>query len=170
MNYSGLNTTDIANGPGVRVTLFVSGCNLKCKGCWNPEAWDFNHGNKYTNETEEDILDAVSKPYIKGFSLLGGEPYNQESTELVSLVSKLKERHPEKDIWIWTGYEFNEIRNHPLTKYIDVAVCGRFIMDQRDISANNPWRGSRNQRIVLVQDSLKNGKTVLMPDIPNNSI
>lgn len=170
MNYSKINTADICNGNSVRVSLFVSGCNLRCKGCWNSEAWDFNYGNKYTNETEEEILDAVSKPYIKGLSLLGGEPYNQEFNELVSLVRKLKERHPEKDIWIWTGYEFDEIRNHPLTKYIDVAVCGRFIIEQRDISRNNLWRGSRNQRVVLVQDSLNTGTTVLMPDIPNNSI
>lgn len=170
MNYSKLNTADICNGNGVRVTLFVSGCTLRCKGCWNPEAWDFDYGNKYTSETEKEILDAVSKPYIKGLSLLGGDPYCQESDDLVNLVEKIKERHPEKDIWVWTGYEFEEIRNHPLTKYIDVAVCGRFIIDQRDISADNPWRGSRNQRIVLVQDSLTTGKTVPMPDIPNNII
>lgn len=170
MNYSKLNTADIVSGNGVRVSLFVSGCTLRCVGCHNPEAWNFDYGTKYTSGTEEEILDAASKPYIKGLSLLGGEPYDQESNDLVSLVEKFKERHPEKDIWIWTGYEFEEIRNHPLTKYIDVAVCGRFIIEQRDISANNLWRGSRNQRVVLVQDSLKTGKTVPMPDIPNNTI
>jgi anaerobic ribonucleoside-triphosphate reductase activating protein len=139
-------------------------------GCHNPEAWNFDYGTKYTTETEAEILDALAKPHIKGLSLFGGEPYDQDPSELVSLVSKLKERHPEKDIWIWTGYEFDEIRNHPLTKYIDIAVCGRFIIEQRDISRNNLWRGSRNQRVVLVQDSLKTGTTVPIPDIPNNSI
>ena len=168
MYYSKINAADICNGENVRVSLFVSGCMLRCKGCWNPEAWDFNYGTRYTSETEEAILDAVSKPYIKGLSLLGGDPYCQESDDLVNLVKKIKDRYPEKDVWVWTGYEFEEIRNHSLTKYIDVAVCGRFIMDQRDISADNPWRGSRNQRIVLVQDSLKVGKTVLMPNISNN--
>lgn len=100
MNYSKLNTADIVSGNGVRVSLFVSGCTLQCVGCHNPEAWNFDYGTKYTSETEEEILDATSKPYIKGLSLLGGEPYNQESNDLVRLVEKFKERHPEKDIWI----------------------------------------------------------------------
>ena len=170
MNYSQINTTDVVNGRGVRVSLFVSGCTIHCKGCFNPDAWNFCYGSSYTNETESEILQGLNHPYIKGLSILGGEPYDQDPAVLVSLVEKVRSLYPEKDIWIWTGYEFDEIRNHPLTKYMDVAVCGRFIMDQRDISANNPWRGSRNQRIVLVQDSLRTSNTVLMPDIPNNTI
>ena len=100
MNYSSLNISDVSNGEGVRVTLFVSGCNLKCKGCFNSAAWDFNYGNLYTSETESEILEALSKPYIKGFSLLGGEPYNQDVEVLAGLLEKVKAQFPNKDIWI----------------------------------------------------------------------
>jgi anaerobic ribonucleoside-triphosphate reductase activating protein len=169
MKYLSLNKSDICNGPGVRVSLFVSGCTHRCKGCHNPDGWSFDNGTKYTSEIESEILDAVAKPYIKGLSLLGGEPFDQpDLEELVSLVRKAKMYYPEKDIWIWTGYEFDQIRTSPLTKYIDVAVTGRFILEQRDISSHNIYRGSLNQRVIDVQSSLNNGRTIGLTGIPNN--
>lgn len=169
MNYQQLNKSDISNGEGVRVSLFVSGCTLRCKGCHNSDAWDFCSGTKYTKETESEILDALAKTYVSGLSILGGEPYDSlDPEELLSLVRKTKMLYPTKDIWIWTGYEFDQIKFAPLTKYIDVAVTGRFILEQRDISDANRWRGSTNQRIVLVQESLQTNSIVYMPNIPNN--
>lgn len=171
MNYSRINTADISNGPGVRVSLFVSGCSIRCKGCFNQNAWDFNCGEEFTKETEEGILKLLGQSYIKGLSLLGGEIYDQRDSEvLLSLVRKAKMHHPEKDIWVWTGYEFDQIKASPLTKYVDVAVCGKFILEQRDISGENIYRGSRNQRVIDVQASLNSGKAIGLSGIPNNEL
>lgn len=170
MNYTQINTTDVANGPGVRVSLFVSGCTIHCKGCFNPAAWDFGCGTLYTSEIEAKILAALSQPYIRGLSILGGEPLDQDPADLVSLVEKAKQLYPEKDIWIWTGREFDVIRNHPLTKLIDVAVCGEFKINERDITVKNQFRGSRNQRVIDVQASLTSDKIIPLTGIPNNII
>ena len=171
MNYSKIVTTDVANGPGIRVSLFVSGCSLRCPGCFNKDAWEFDSGINYTNQTESELLDLLSRPHIRGLSILGGDPYCQpDSKVLVDLVEKVRRFCPTKDIWIWTGYEFEEIRNHPLTKYVDVAVVGRFDINQRDISGLNVWRGSRNQRIIDVPLSLVSGKVIPLKMIPNNEI
>ena len=171
MNYQQLNKSDISNGEGVRVSLFVSGCTLRCKGCHNSDAWDFCSGTKYTKETELEILDALAKTYVSGLSILGGEPYDSlDPEELLSLVRKAKMLYPTKDIWIWTGYEFDQIKSAPLTKYIDVAVTGRFILDQRDISDANRWRGSKNQLVIDVQASLNSNKIIPMQGIPNNEV
>ena len=157
--------------PGVRVSIFVSGCTLRCKGCHNSDAWDFCSGTKYTKETESEILDALAKTYVSGLSILGGEPYDSlDPEELLSLVRKAKMLYPTKDIWIWTGYEFDQIKSAPLTKYIDVVVTGRFILDQRDISDANRWRGSKNQRVIDVQSSLNQNKPIPMLGIPNNEV
>ena len=171
MNYVKINTADVVSGPGVRVSVFVSGCTLRCKGCFNKDAWEFNCGEEFTKETEEGILKLLDQKYIGGLSLLGGEIYDQPDSEvLLSLVRKAKMLYPEKDIWVWTGYEFDQIKSSPLTKYIDVAVTGRFDITQRDISRDNVYRGSRNQRVILVQESLNTGKLIPMPGIPNNEI
>ena len=169
MNYLSLNKSDIGNGPGVRVSLFVSGCTLRCKGCHNPDGWSFDNGTKFSQFTMVEILDALAKPYIQGLSILGGEPFDQQDLYwLVTLVRLAKEHYPEKDIWVWTGYEFDQIKSSPLTRYIDVAVTGKFILEQRDISDNNRWRGSTNQRVILVQESLQTNSIIYMPNIPNN--
>ena len=171
MNYQMINKADVANGNGVRVSLFVSGCTLRCEGCHNSSAWEFDSGNPYTSETETEILAALSRPFIKGLSLLGGEIYDQrDSEELLTLVRKAKMYYPNKDIWVWTGYEFDQIKSHPLTKYIDVAVVGRFDIHLRDISDNNRFRGSTNQRIIDVQASLKRDELVGLDGIPNNEV
>lgn len=157
--------------PGIRVSLFVSGCTHRCKGCHNPDGWSFDNGTKFSQFTVAEILDALAKPYVKGLSLLGGEPFDQpDSHWLVNLVRLVKEYYPEKDIWVWTGYEFDQIKSSPLTKYIDVAVTGKFILEQRDISSDNIWRGSRNQRVVDVQRSLNTKTVVGLEGIPNNNL
>jgi anaerobic ribonucleoside-triphosphate reductase activating protein len=170
MKYQVINKTSLVDGPGVRCALYVSGCSIRCKGCHNKEAWDFSCGKEFTKNEISEILEFVSHSYIKGFSLLGGEPFDQDSDLLVDLLKQLKETYPEKDIWCWTGYEFDQIKNRELTKFIDVAVCGPFKLDLRDISANNPWRGSTNQYIVDVKQSLSRDKLILVNGILNNII
>lgn len=175
MYYSGINKCSVSEAPGISVVLFVSGClpnkcrEGNCIGCHNKDAQQFTYGTKYTTETKDEIVAAVEQSYVKAFVLCGGEPYDQDKAVLIDLVSTIKERMPEKKIWCYTGYEFDQIRNEELTKYLDVAVTGRFIIDLRDISDNNRWRGSTNQRVVLVKESLESGLIIYDPDIPNNN-
>lgn len=157
MNYANIKDCDIADGPGVRVSLFVSGCRHHCKGCFNAETWDFNFGKPYTGETEEEILRLLEPDYIQGFTLLGGEPFEPENQViLVHLLKKIRERLPKKDIWCYTGYLYDvdliedgkvytEVTKEMLS-YIDVLVDGEFIEAEKDLSLE--FRGSRNQRIV----------------------
>ena len=151
MNYSGLKKTDIANGPGVRVSLFVSGCRNHCRGCFNPETWDFSYGDPYTVKTEEEILKALSPPWIQGFSLLGGEPMEPENqSDLLTLLNRIRAELPEKDIWLFTGYRLEQVRSSPLLSLVDVIVDGPFQEEEKDISL--AFRGSRNQRILCLPD------------------
>ena len=171
MRYQKIYYNTIVDGPGVRVSLYVSGCTHRCKGCHNPEGWDFKCGLEYDDKVEEQIIREVGRPYVRGFSLLGGEPFDQSDSELlVSLVRKLKMIYPNKDIWIWTGYDWDQIKSSPLTKFVDVVVTGKFIYDQRDISDNNRWRGSTNQKVIDVQTSLNSGKAIGLSGIPNNEV
>ena len=170
MKYQVINKTSLVDGPGVRCALYVSGCTLKCKGCHNKEAWDFCSGKEFTKNEISEILEFVSHPYIKGFSLLGGEPFDQESELLVDLLKTIRETCPDKYIWCWTGYEFDQIKDRKLTKLIDVIVCGPFKLELRDISANNPWRGSTNQYIVAVEQSLTENRIIPLSGILNNNI
>lgn len=161
MKYQKINKSDIVNGPGVRVSLFVSGCSIRCKGCFNAEAWDFKCGKEFTTDAIVEILNYLEPDYIAGFSLLGGEPFDQESNLLVDLLEQIKSKYPRKTIWCWTGYEFDQIKDRDLTKYLDVAVCGPFKLEFRDISSNNKFRGSTNQYIVNVSESLNKNKLIL---------
>ena len=170
MNYQKIYKNTISDGTGIGVSLYVSGCSIRCKGCQNSAAWDFASGIPYTAATEAEILEALAKPYVNHLSILGGEPMDQDQEALVSLVEKVKQLYPEKDIWCWTGYEFEDIRNCPLTKYLDIIVCGCYIEEQRDISGENLYRGSRNQRIIDVQASLNSDKIIPLAGIPNNEI
>lgn len=171
MKYQVINKTSLVDGPGVRCALYVSGCSIRCAGCHNKEAWDFTCGTDFNEDTISKILKFLEPSYIKGLSLLGGEPYDQADLHLlVKLVRLVKEHYPNKDIWIWTGYEFDQIKYSPLTKYIDVAVCGRFDINKRDISDANRWRGSTNQRVIDVKTSLENNKLVGVFGIPNNEV
>ena len=157
MNYGTIKSYDIANGPGVRVSLFVSGCRHHCKGCFNAVAWDFQYGEPFTKQTEQELLDALKPSHIQGFSLLGGEPFEPENQRvLAGLLRKIRETYPEKDIWCYTGYlydvdlipggkVFTDVTEEMLS-CIDVLVDGEFIEAQKDISLQ--FRGSKNQRII----------------------
>lgn len=151
MNYCGLNKNDIANGEGVRVSLFVSGCRNHCKGCHNPEAWDFNYGKLFTKETENEIMEALRPSWIQGLSILGGEPCEEENKKvLIPFLKKVRSTFPEKDIWLYSGYTYELLQNDEILQYVDVLVDGPFLLEQKDISI--AFRGSRNQRIIKLKD------------------
>lgn len=170
MNYATIKKCDVANGPGVRVSLFVSGCSHHCKGCFNREAWDYNYGNAFTDKEENEVMEALKPDYIKGLSLLGGEPLDLKNQEgLLPIVKKAKELYPDKPIWCYTGYLFdkqvigemsknNETTNE-LLKYIDYVVDGQFVEGLKDPKLQ--FRGSSNQRIIDVQKTLENHEVVL---------
>lgn len=169
MNYADIKRVDVANGEGVRVSVFVSGCNHHCKGCFNKCAWDFNYGNKFTDIEIDKVLSYLNHDYISGLSLLGGEPLEPQNQEgLLPLVKKVKEKFPNKNIWCYTGFDFekdvldNMIKNNStsreLLKYIDVIVDGKFEEEKKDLKLR--FRGSSNQKILDVQESLKENKKI----------
>ena len=162
MYYGKIKKTDIANGPGVRVSLFVSGCRNHCKGCFQPETWSFNYGQEYDGvNTVNEIIEALSPEYISGLSILGGDPIERENiSEVVTLCNLVKRLYPDKTIWLYTGYNYEDIAEmYPnVLEVIDVMVDGPFIADLKDISL--VFRGSSNQRIINVPESLKSGRVV----------
>ena len=167
MNYADIRPIDVANGPGIRVSVFVSGCTHACPGCFNPEAWDFGYGQPFTQTEAEQVLDALAKPYVKGFSLLGGEPFHPRNQEAVlSLVRQVRERFPGKDIWCYTGYLYEDIlsgrvgeHGRALLEQLDVLVDGPFVIALKNLGLR--FRGSSNQRIIEVRPSLERGEPVL---------
>ena len=173
MNYATIKNCDIANGPGVRVSLFVSGCTHRCPGCFNEVAWDFSYGEPFTEETIETILKMMEPDYIKGLTLLGGEPFEpQNQLPIVELLRRVKAKYPEKSIWAYSGYLFEkdilagklgpkEITQEYLS-YLDVLVDGRFVLAKKNLSLR--FRGSENQRLINVPASLERGETVLWQD------
>ena len=169
MNYAALKPTDIANGTGVRVSLFVSGCTHHCHGCFNSETWDFEYGNPFDRQIEDKILSLLEPGFISGLSLLGGEPMEpQNQRVLMPFLKRVKEKYPQKDIWCYSGYLFDseiqsgrahcEVTDEMLT-FIDVLVDGRFVESKKNIRLK--FRGSENQRIIDVKQSLESGKTVV---------
>ncbi len=147
MNFCGIKKTDIANGPGVRVSLFVSGCRNHCPGCFQPETWDFDYGEPFTKETEDEIIKALRPSWIQGLSILGGDPMEPENQRaLLPFLRRVKEELPEKDVWIYTGYLLEKVGTSPLLSYADVVVDGPFVEAEKD--ARLAFRGSRNQRII----------------------
>lgn len=171
MYYGTIKTTDIANGIGVRVTLFVSGCTHHCKGCFQPETWDFQYGSPYTKSTEQQILNALNHDYIKGLTLLGGEPFEPENQrELVKLLRHVREHFPQKDIWCYTGYTYEtdlvedsrarcEVTDEMLSM-IDVLVDGEFHEAEKNISLR--FRGSENQRLIDLPKTKRQKKIILL--------
>lgn len=169
MNYATIKQVDIANGPGVRVSLFVSGCTHRCRDCFNEEAWDFHFGEPFTEETEETIIGYLDHDYIEGLTLLGGEPMEPQNQErLLPFIKKVRERLPEKTIWCFTGYDFEKdilgkmMPEHQTTRELvplfDVMVDGRFVAEKKNLSLK--FRGSENQRVLDVKRSLDAGKAV----------
>lgn len=172
MNYGEIKKYDIANGIGVRTSLFVSGCRHHCKGCFNPETWNFEYGKAYTKETEEDIVSSLAPYYISGLTVLGGEPFEPENqATIVGLLKRVKEEYPDKNIWVYSGYLFEElmgkIPSHArcevtdeMLSYIDILVDGEFVEAKKDISLH--FRGSSNQRIIDVKKTLETGEISLI--------
>ena len=170
MNYCNIKNCDIANGTGVRVTLFVSGCRNHCKGCFQKETWDFSYGEEFTKETEDKILEMLAPDYISGLTLLGGEPFEEENQRaLLPFARRVREIYPDKSIWAFSGYTLEEILTEgmrpncevtrELMTYIDILVDGRFEEAKKNISLK--FRGSENQRIIDVKKSLEKAATVL---------
>lgn len=160
MNYSVIRPLDIANGPGVRVSLFVSGCRNRCPGCFNPETWNFNYGQEFTWETVHEIERLLNNPNIEGLSILGGDPFEPENRQWVeALCAYIKTNCPGKSIWVWTGYLWEELCEFPVMRYIDVLVDGPFKEALRDLRL--PYCGSSNQRVIDIPESLEAGKAVL---------
>lgn len=162
MYYSKINATDIANGPGWRVSLFVSGCRNRCPGCFNKETWSFTYGREFTYETVAEIDKLLSNDHISGLSILGGDPFEPENRETVeSLCEYVKIFHPDKDIWVWTGYMWEDLKDLEVMRFVDVLVDGRFEESMRDLRLK--WRGSLNQRVIDVKASLKRGCAIRYP-------
>lgn len=165
MNYCSIKKTDIANGEGVRVSLFVSGCRNHCEGCFQPETWDFNYGKEFTEETEKEILEALKPSYISGLTVLGGEPFEPENQKVLTpFLQKVRSTYPEKNIWCYTGYIIEKDllpqtgRKHTnstpiMLSCIDVLVDGPFIKEEKNISL--AFRGSENQRIIKLSSKNK---------------
>ena len=164
MRYNTIRKMDISNGPGVRVSIFFQGCAFHCKNCFNPETWDFNGGTEFTDETIEEVLKLCSKSHIKGLSILGGEPFHTNNIEgTTKLAKSFKEKYPDKNIWAWSGYLFDEyLCDKEAMKYIDVVIDGQYKDELHDFRLR--WRGSSNQRVIDVQKSLKKKEIVLYDD------
>lgn len=170
MFISNIAKSDVVNGLGVRVSVFVSGCTNHCEGCFSPQTWDFNYGFEWTKEDEDFVIKELSKPYYKGLTLLGGDPFefvNQEG--LISLLRRVKKELPEKDVWAYTGFVYDKDLcpngkrygqyTQEMLSYIDVLIDGPFVLSKRNITLK--FRGSDNQRIIDVKESIKQNKTIL---------
>ncbi len=171
MYYSGIKPFSTENGPGVRVSLFVSGCRNACEGCFQPETWDFCYGKPFDEAVQQEVMEALKPDYIAGLTLLGGDPFEPENQlDLVDFIRTVKQTYPEKTIWAFTGYiletELLEGKNHTdvtdeLLGYMDVIVDGPFVLEKKSLLL--PYRGSENQRIILMDETKKSGETVLSP-------
>lgn len=162
MNYAKILPCDIANGPGFRVSLFVSGCRQHCPGCFNKDAWSFSYGREFTLETMEKLIELLDNPHVEGLSILGGEPLDPSNLETVTNICKtVKWLRPNKSIWVWTGYDFieDDLIKRPIMRYIDVLVDGRFEEGLKDLRLK--YAGSSNQRIIDVSKSLENGCAIM---------
>lgn len=167
MRYNKIRKMDISNGEGVRVSLFVQGCSFHCKNCFNQETWNFNGGKEFTTAEIQKIIELANKDYIAGLSVLGGEPlHNNNVDEVFHIVATFKEKFPNKDIWLWTGFKFEDAIKDSKRKFIlrnvDVLIDGQFEEDKKDLTLK--WRGSSNQRVIDCKKSLAENKIILKED------
>ena len=163
MRYNKIRKMDISNGPGVRVSIFMQGCHFHCKDCFNSETWDFEGGKEYTDETINRVLELCEKEYIVGLSILGGEPMHPKNIKGTTKLAKaFKENFPNKNLWIWTGFLFENIKENEVFNYVDTLVDGRFKTELFDPRLK--YRGSSNQRVIDVKKSLKTNKIVIIED------
>lgn len=161
MKYSQIRTIDISDGPGVRVGLYTQGCPFHCKGCWNQDTWDFDDGKLLDKSAKKAILDSVSKEFVSGLSILGGEPLVKNNLdELKELVSSIKSKYPEKTVWVWSGFLFEDLDNDQLEfiNMCDVLVDGQFVEELKDL--NLEYRGSSNQRVIDIKKTIISGNIV----------
>ena len=169
MNYATIKPRDIANGPGVRVSLFVSGCMHHCPGCFNAEAWDFDYGKPFDGTVIDELLTLLAPDYVKGLSLLGGEPFEpQNQAALVEFLRKVREKYPNKTVWCYSGYTLEQLQGESrarceytdeMLSMIDVLVDGRFVMEKKNIRLR--FRGSENQRLIDLNKTRETGEIVL---------
>ena len=163
MRYNKIRKMDISNGPGVRVSIFFQGCHFHCKDCFNSETWDFEGGKEFTDKTIDRVIELCGNDYIVGLSMLGGEPMHPVNIEGTTKLAKtFKEKYPNKNIWVWSGFLFEGLKDKEVLKYIDVLVDGQFKTELFDPRLR--WKGSSNQRVIDVKKSLKKGKVVLLEE------
>ena len=163
MRYNKIRKMDIADGPGVRVSIFLQGCTFNCKNCFNPETHDFNGGEEFTDETIQEVLDLCDKEFITGLSILGGEPMHPKNIKgTIKLAKAFKERYPDKTIWSWSGFLIDNIVDKEVLNYLDVLVDGQYVDELHNPTLK--WCGSENQRVIDVKKTLKKGKVVLYKD------
>lgn len=167
MRYNLIRKMDISNGPGVRVSIFMQGCAFHCKNCFNPETWNFEGGQEFTDETIDEVLKLCNQGHIKGLSILGGEPMHPKNIEGTTKLAKaFKEKYPEKTLWAWTGFKFDEdLKGKEVLNYLDVLVDGQYVDELHDFRLK--WRGSSNQRVIDVQKSLKENSVILLEESTN---
>lgn len=157
MRYNLIRKMDISNGPGVRVSIFMQGCSFHCKNCFNQETWDFEGGQEFTEDTINKVLELSDKKEVKGLSILGGEPMHPTNIEGTTKLAKaFKEKYPEKNIWAWSGFKYEDIKNNDVFNYIDVLVDGQYKDELHDPTLK--WRGSSNQRVIDIKESKKQNK------------
>ena len=160
MKYNKIRKMDISNGPGIRISIFMQGCTFNCKNCFNPETHDFNGGKDFTEDTIKRIIELSEPDHIQGLSILGGEPLHPKNLKgTTELVRKFRETYPNKSIWIWSGFLFDDLKDKEIMNYIDILVDGQFKDELKDYSLN--YRGSSNQRVIDVKKSLEKNKVVV---------
>ena len=164
MRYNKIRKMDISNGPGVRVSIFFQGCHFHCKGCFNTETWDFNGGKEFNQDVINHVVDLCKSDVISGLSILGGEPLHPDNIDGVTLlVKKMKKEYPNKNIWLWSGYLYDDyIKNQEIVNYLDVIVDGKFKIELSN--ANLKYKGSSNQRVIDIKKSLKENKIILFEE------
>ena len=162
MRYNTIRKMDIADGPGIRVSIFMQGCSFHCKNCFNPETHDFNGGKEFNDETIEKVLKLCEEPYVEGLSILGGEPMHPNNIEGTTKLAKaFKEKFPNKTIWVWTGFLFDrDLKDKEVMKYIDVLIDGQYVDELH--SPLLKWKGSSNQRVINIPESLKTGNIEIL--------
>lgn len=169
MNYHDIKHDDMTNGDGIRVTLFVSGCSHHCPECQNPQTHNEESGIPFDEKAKNEIFNELSKDYISGITFSGGDPlFIGNRVDITSLAKEIKEKYPDKTIWLYTGYKYEDIKNIPVMKYIDILVDGRYEKDKRDI--NLKWRGSSNQRVIDIKKSIEEERIILHCDDADSSL
>jgi anaerobic ribonucleoside-triphosphate reductase activating protein len=163
MRYALIREMDVTNGNNIGISIFVQGCNFHCKGCFNPETWDYDGGKLFTDKTFDKIIEISNKPYIKRLSVLGGEPLSDKNIiDMYSFLESYKKIFPNKEIWLYSGYKFEEIKSNSnknrILQYIDILIDGQFVEELKDLSLY--YRGSSNQRVIDVNESLQQNKII----------